>query len=280
MSIEMSIARSLKLVCSGLAVIAAMGAHPAAASSLPANCQAIRTADPAAPDGNYAIQAANGRVLNVYCFDMAGTPREYLSLLNTGGSYNFGQYTAGGASPGTDVRTNYTRVRLDPATLLVDIADQTFATSTGGLNHGGTPVTSMPYGVAMSCRGFFDASGLANIDLTGTTLAVVNTFVLGGFVPGGTTTLSANNQVADLTGGGFCGWNAPAPLFNPFNTNAGFNLQLTFLSYAGTPADANCHGQSVAALAVQYGGLSMAATALGFPSVSLMQLDIRAFCEE
>jgi hypothetical protein len=34
--------------------------------------------------------------------------------------------------------------------------------------------------------------------------------------------------------------------------------------FAGTPAKANCHGQSVSALARQYGGLNSAAAALGY----------------
>lgn len=33
---------------------------------------------------------------------MAGTPSEYLSLVNTGGDFNFAQYTGGGGSPGSD----------------------------------------------------------------------------------------------------------------------------------------------------------------------------------
>jgi hypothetical protein len=48
--------------------------------------------------------------------------------------------------------------------------------------------------------------------------------------------------------------------------------------FAGSPGKANCHGQSVAALAKQYGGLSAAAAALGFDSVSALQDAIMAFC--
>ena len=49
--------------------------------------------------------------------------------------------------------------------------------------------------------------------------------------------------------------------------------------FAGTPGKANCHGQSVSALAQQFGGLNAAAAALGFPSVSALQNAIMAFCE-
>jgi hypothetical protein len=48
--------------------------------------------------------------------------------------------------------------------------------------------------------------------------------------------------------------------------------------FAGTPGKANCHGKSVSALAQQYGGLSGAAAALGFASVSALQNAILAFC--
>ena len=50
--------------------------------------------------------------------------------------------------------------------------------------------------------------------------------------------------------------------------------------FAGTPGKANCHGQSVSALAKQYGGLNAAATALGFDSVDALQNAIVAFCGE
>jgi YVTN family beta-propeller protein len=48
--------------------------------------------------------------------------------------------------------------------------------------------------------------------------------------------------------------------------------------FAGTPGYSNCHGQSVSALARQFGGLNGAAAALGFPSVKELQDAILAFC--
>jgi hypothetical protein len=48
--------------------------------------------------------------------------------------------------------------------------------------------------------------------------------------------------------------------------------------FAGTPGKANCHGQSVSALAKQYGGLNGAAAALGYSNVSALQNAIMAFC--
>jgi hypothetical protein len=48
--------------------------------------------------------------------------------------------------------------------------------------------------------------------------------------------------------------------------------------FAGTPGNANCRGQSVFALAQQFGGLNNAAAALGYPSMDTLQNAIREFC--
>jgi hypothetical protein len=50
--------------------------------------------------------------------------------------------------------------------------------------------------------------------------------------------------------------------------------------FAGTPRYSNCHGQSVSALARQFGGLNGAAAALGFASVGALQNAILGFCFE
>jgi uncharacterized repeat protein (TIGR03803 family) len=52
-----------------------------------------------------------------------------------------------------------------------------------------------------------------------------------------------------------------------------------FVIFAGTPGKPNCFGQSVSALAWQYGGLNAAAAALGYPSVRALQKAILEFCE-
>ena len=202
----------------------------------PESCAEVRALNPSAPDGDYLISPA-GFQFQVYCFDMAGTPREYLTLVHTGSSSNFAQYFA---DPTDYVVTHYTRIRLDPATLLIDISDQTFASSTltGHVGNGPITVTSMPYGVAMACQGCGLAGGGANVDVRGLPFKVANTWVLGGACASGTTTLSANDQVVDVTGGGYCGWNSPAPLYNPFNTTGGFDVQLIPMPPLVAPAPA------------------------------------------
>jgi hypothetical protein len=57
-----------------------------------------------------------------------------------------------------------------------------------------------------------------------------------------------------------------------------FSIDSLAAGFAGTPGFSNCPGQSVAALALQYGGLDAAAKALGFPSAKALQDAIRAFC--
>ena len=65
----------------------------------------------------------------------------------------------------------------------------------------------------------------------------------------------------------------PAPAFNQ-----AFSLTGETVPNAGTPGQANCHGESVAALAHQFVGLDAAASALGFSSVAALQNGFRAFC--
>jgi hypothetical protein len=200
---------------------------PQSLASLPARCQDILAANPQAPDGDYTLYVGGDAAMpwTAWCQNMAGTPSEYLTLARTGPADNFSQYTAGGPSPGTTVRTAYTRLRIDPTTLRVNTGDQTFSTSVGSLMHGSTQVLSMPYGVAMSCNGGLSP---AHLDLRDTPFAVaVNQFALGGWNATGSTVYSDANQVVSLSGGGFCGWDAPVGSFNPFNQN-GAQLQLQY----------------------------------------------------
>ncbi|MFL5354709.1 GON domain-containing protein [Archangium sp.] len=175
----------------------------------PATCQELKSVNPQAVDGEYVL-SFNGNPTQpwtAWCRDMAGTPTEYLTLLETGTS-NFSQYTAGWASPGTDVRTTYFKLRIDPATLRVNTTDQTFSSSSGVLNHSGYgEVRSMPYASAASCN--WAPSGVANLDLRGTSFSVAaNQFVVAGWNAVGETHYSADAQVVDLTGGGYCGSNS------------------------------------------------------------------------
>jgi hypothetical protein len=195
------------------------------ALTYPATCAQVLYSS-SAVDGERTLYLENDSFMPwlAYCRDMAGTPREYLTLPMTGQGRNFSQYRQYSQL----VQTSYTRVRFDPSTLLIHTGDQTFSSSTGSLLHSPDLVTSMPYGVAMSCDG--SASGTANINLSGTPFQVSDTFCLGGAGASGAVTFSSGNQVVDLTGGGFCGWHMPCPsIYNPYNNRGGWVLNVVYM---------------------------------------------------
>src|SRR5688572_15884399 len=66
-------------------------ALPVSAQGLAPDCAAIRDANPAAGDGTYII-SPGGKTFHVHCHDMAGNPREYLALVNTGGAANYSTF--------------------------------------------------------------------------------------------------------------------------------------------------------------------------------------------
>jgi hypothetical protein len=218
-------------------IVLTLLAPAAASAAVPPvkSCADVKAANPAATDGNYSIFPIGLRSaqVRVFCADMAGTPKEYLNLLHSSGA-NFASYFAGGASPGTTVVTHYSKIRFNPApvtlnplTYVVNIADETYTVTTGQLCHSSsaTPcpsdsfVTYVPYGVAFDCVGDGMAHGMANVDLRGTDFKIVDTYTPQGFAPTGATTPSHGGRELDVTGGGFCGWNAPATTFDPFNLN-------------------------------------------------------------
>ncbi|WPB73768.1 GON domain-containing protein [Archangium violaceum] len=206
------------------------GQTRAALTTGPASCQDIKTANPAAADGSYVLFASGDRSKpwTAWCHNMASTPAEYLSLPSTGSSANFSQYTAGyNNSGGTNVRTLFTRVRIDPSTLRVSTGDQTFSTSSGYLTHPANyPVTSMSYAAAMNCD--FGNPGVGNVDLRGTPFAATpNQFVLVGSYPSGAATYSSDNQVVDLWSRGDCSWMSVQGADHPFNGRSA-HLQLQY----------------------------------------------------
>ena len=67
----------------------------------------------------------------------------------------------------------------------------------------------------------------------------------------------------------------PPPQFNMT-----FSLAGIAVPGAGNPGQANCHGETISALAIQFGSIDAAASALGFSSVQALQNSFGAFCEE
>jgi hypothetical protein len=61
--------------------------------------------------------------------------------------------------------------------------------------------------------------------------------------------------------------------------NMAFSLSGETVPDVGTPGQPNCHGQSISALAHQFGGIDAAASGLGFSSVRQLQAGFALFCE-
>ena len=220
-----------------LGALLAAASLSAGAQGIATDCAGVKEANPAAGDGDYYI-APGGKLFQVYCHDMAGNPREYLTLVNTAPGANYSLYGNVGGGPPANVTTRYTRIRIDPVTLLVNVADQAFATSSGfDCCIGSTFVTSMPYAHASSCWGGSDP-GRANVDLTGLPFIVDDVFTVRGWGPYGSangtslpedfSAVAVQAAVVDLTGAGFCGGIGPTAEGGSFNRFAGFDLQLAY----------------------------------------------------
>lgn len=172
--------------------------------SVPTTCAQIRQLDPTAADGEYMLfhNAEPARGWQAYCHDMAGTPSEYLTLAALGPNKNF-SLIAHFDAPDTDVRTEFMRVRIDPATLIVKVDDFTFSNSTGIIT--GWNKKRIEYGHATAC-GWGD--GAANVDLTGTPFVLDETFCVG--AGWGTITPSPDGKSVNITAvNGWCGGVTP-----------------------------------------------------------------------
>jgi len=62
-----------------------------------------------------------------------------------------------------------------------------------------------------------------------------------------------------------------------FNT---FSLSGDTIPAAGTPGQANCHGQTVSAMAKEFVGIDASASTLRYSNVGGLQDGIRVFCGE
>src|SRR5215469_3799548 len=62
--------------------------------------------------------------------------------------------------------------------------------------------------------------------------------------------------------------------------NMTFSLGGNTVPGVGTPGQANCHGQTVSALALQFGGIDRSASTLGYSSTDALQDGIRVFCQK
>jgi hypothetical protein len=72
--------------------------------------------------------------------------------------------------------------------------------------------------------------------------------------------------------------NGNPPTFFPPTFNMTFSLSGNSIPEAGTPGAANCHGQTVSAMATQFGGIDPSAFTLGYSNTAALQDGVRVFC--
>ncbi len=197
----------------------------------PKTCAEKAIGNPNLPDGEYKLYLANDEQYqwSAWCVDLqSASPKEYLTLPK-GGDLNMSMYRAGGKSPGADVITKFDKIRVDPITLKVDMADLTFATSTGKVIHmGTTEIESMSLGLAMSCE--LGNAAFAQIDLTDTPFGIVNWFKHPAGI--GHAGLWESGQVIELSAEPDleCGWVAPSTIGYdaPLGMSSNWGLALTY----------------------------------------------------
>jgi len=158
----------------------------------------------------------------------------YIVLQHTGNGDNYSKYKIPARKPwgksDTDIVTVWKRIRYDIKTGKVNTSDFFYSTSTGYNGHHKT--NRVPYGRALDCEAPNSQTGTGRIDLRGTVFAINDTFGHSGFVSNGHVVFSNNNQVADIWGGGYCGWTAPSSVFldeNKVNFGGGWDLQLKII---------------------------------------------------
>lgn len=178
---------------------------------LPASCGDLPAGS---ADGEYVIALGGdaSKLMRVWCTGVGAANKAYLSLGNTAANQNYAMYAQGGARPSaTNVVTSFKRIAFDPFTRLVDGSDRTFATSTGTISGSWGSITALDYATCGDCIGGSSAAGKANVDVRGLPFRIDPTtvFTVEGWMAGGSTTVSTDGKIADLTGGGYCGGNGP-----------------------------------------------------------------------
>jgi hypothetical protein len=205
-------------------------------------CAHVKASLPSAGDGPYPLFAGGdwASPWTAYCADLASAPIEYLELVGTAAGANFSQFSAGGISPGTDVRTAYARVRIAPSGFRVATGDRRFSSSRGALVFwGDLDITSMPYAAAVTCSLGSEAPvGIANVDLRGTPFATARgAFAIQYVGPAGQggVRYGAEDQVVDLSISAQCGYVSPPTTQIP-NNGVGGPLQLVYVGRHRPPA--------------------------------------------
>lgn len=160
-------------------------------------------------DGPFTLYVSKdpGKPWTAWCKDIKlPAPTEYLTLPQ-GIATNFSEHTFDPTTGKSDQTTYYSKLRIDPTTLQVDVSDRTFTTTSG---IPGTNPIGQYYGIAQGDTNAVQGTG--SIDLQGTPFTVApNSFMLGGAAPVGGATYSANGQVVTLSVHGTPGVLSPKP---------------------------------------------------------------------
>jgi hypothetical protein len=244
----MTTTRFASIIASLLAAGAA-AACTQPADLVPETCEDIADADPKAKDGEYTLYVDGDKSMpwNAYCHDMKTNPKEYLTLVRSGGDYNVSDLVlkapVAGEVTETRLRTHFEKVRINPKYLTIDINDRTFAEAsrapvTLGSSPNETQVAKMPFGVAGSCLASAAAPtttpliAKSNIDLTGTGFVLAGDHCSGGMNNVGVEVVVSNDKTAmeiiaqseSAAPATSCAWNAPAepscPTSNPFASSS------------------------------------------------------------
>lgn len=212
---------------------------PPSERELPETCRDVVDAAPDAADGEYLlfIERDVGRPWEAYCHDLQGQPREFLSLPSDGDGANISRLQSFEGDRFGSVVTRYSRVRIDPHTLEVDVSDQTFAVTEGSATvENRAEVKAMPFGVATACSVSSDVliAAQSAIDLAGTPFAIDSEFCVRDADETLSTVWRSNTKGrADLTvyasDPEVCATASPAPCLDaPFDDSGGFQLQLRY----------------------------------------------------
>jgi len=164
----------------------ASDAGPMAANAGPATCTEAKTTYRVSVDGPQILYVNGDKTMpwSAYCADMATPkPAEYLELDTRQGEANFSEFSEGGY-PGFTVKTQFRKIRIDPAELSIDSTDKKF-TDRRVISSDISPSTNsqvlsrtvdyMPYAVAESCiTGGPELTASANVDLSSSPFEIAN----------------------------------------------------------------------------------------------------------
>jgi hypothetical protein len=198
------------------------------------SCTEVKARLSTATDGVYPIDpdglGVSYKPFDVFCAEMASaSPKEYLELRRTTPpsgtpSSNYATYFSVMVHqefqcPCGILTMVFTKIRINPVTLVVDVSDRTFAVFTTttnaacwqtepGCQNAGYPVIPA-YATARSCVTSDTMSGRANVDLRDMAFHVAGVdasmFEPEGFLGAGVATIDTDRKQVDLQGGGDCG---------------------------------------------------------------------------